>query len=563
MDIWYILMELLILFGLAFFLGSLAQRLRQSPILGYIMAGVVAGPLLANAVMVNQAAELGVSLLLFSIGLEFSVKQLKRMGRITFGAGSLQVSSVLVISVLLLVGFTGMSMALVMGAMVALSSTTIVLRSLVDRSEMDSVHGRTSLGILLFQDMAILPLVLMINLMTPGEGDTSFLMDLVTLMGSIAGLVLGLYLILYQLAPRLLGSSQLFANRELTVLFAVSTGLGATWAAHWAGISPALGAFIAGMLLGESPFATQLRADVGSLRTLMVTLFFTSVGMYINPIWFVTHLHWIFPLAILIFLVKMGLIYFIARWFGLTRSHALATGITLAQVGEFAFVLATEARMGGLISMKEMDLILSVVIVLMLATPFMVAWALPMADAVVSALSRSTLDSEDEEDSEGDGGEGRLVVVGLGPAGRNVVQTAKGCGLMPVILDVNPQSREFAREEGVEFHLGDASQEETLVHVGLKKASMMVITVPDPKIAGRIIGVVRQMLPDLIVLVRCRYNRHMNYLSETGATEGVDEESVVGEMLSYKISEYLETDSCTLMACRLCGRQDIPEMETA
>ena len=560
MDLWYILMELLILFGLAFFLGSLAQRFRQSPILGYILAGVVAGPLLANAVMVNQAAELGVSLLLFSIGLEFSVKQLKQMGRITFGAGSLQVSSVMVISILLLVGFTGISMALVMGAMVALSSTTIVLRSLVDRSEMDSVHGRTSLGILLFQDMAILPLVLMINLMTPGEGDTSFLMDLVTLMGSIAGLVLGLYLILYQLAPRLLGSSQLFANRELTVLFAVSTGLGATWAAHWAGISPALGAFIAGMLLGESPFATQLRADVGSLRTLMVTLFFASVGMYINPLWFVTHLHWIFPLAALIFLVKAGLIYFISRLFGLTRRHALATGITLAQVGEFAFVLATEARMGNLISMKEMDLILSVVIVLMLGTPIMVAWAQPMANAIISALSRSTPGQREEEEADGEGEDRLLIVVGLGPAGRHVVQTAKGCGLLPVILDVNPQSREFAVQEGVAFHLGDASQEDTLIHAGIKKACMMVITVPDPKIAAQIIGMVRQMVPDLAVVVRCRYNRHMDFLNETGATVVVDEETVVGEMLGYQISQCLDDDSCTLLACRRCGRQDMADI---
>ena len=272
MDLWYILMELAMLLSAAFIFGSLAQKFKQSPILGYIFAGVAAGPVMDNAAMVSQLAELGVSLLLFSIGLEFSFRQLRRMGKTAFGGGALQVGITLGLVALVSAWFFRLPTALALGALVALSSTTIVLRVLVDRAEMESIQGRTSLGILLFQDMAIVPLVIMIGLLSPSGGGAGLGIHMLKLLAAVSGLVLALYLLLYHLIPRLLSSHLVFANRELTVLFAVSTGLGSTWAAHEVGISPALGAFVAGMLLGESPFAAQVRSDIGSLRTLMVTL---------------------------------------------------------------------------------------------------------------------------------------------------------------------------------------------------------------------------------------------------------------------------------------------------
>ncbi len=294
MDLWYVLLELVVIFGMAFALGSLAQKFRQSPILGYISAGVLAGPVIDNAEMISQMAELGVSLLLFSIGLEFSFRQLRRMGKTAFGGGALQVGITIALTALGGVFFSALPKALALGALMALSSTTIVLRVLVDRAEMESVHGRTSLGILLFQDMAIVPLVILISLLSPSSGTSGTGAHLLNLLAAVCGLAAVLYILLFHLIPRLLSSSAVFGNRELTVLFAVSTGLGATWAAHAAGISPALGAFVAGMLLGESPFATQVRADIGSLKILMVTLFFASVGMFIKPLWFISHIYLVF-----------------------------------------------------------------------------------------------------------------------------------------------------------------------------------------------------------------------------------------------------------------------------
>lgn len=560
MDLWLLVLELVMILGTAFVLGSLAQKLRQSPILGYILSGVVVGPLLDNPVMVSQMAELGVSLLLFSIGLEFSFNQLKRMGKMAFGGGSLQVGGTLVLVALVSVAFTGFAQALSMGAMVALSSTTIVLRVLVDKASMESIQGRSSLSFLLFQDIAIVPLVMMISLLSPSASDVGVFIQMAKLFGAVAGLVLVLYLLLYHLVPRVLSSAVLFANRELTVLFAVSIGLGATWAAHWVGISPALGAFVAGMLLGESPFATQVRSDIGALRTLMVTLFFVSVGMFVKPLWFISHLHWILPLAVIIFMGKAGIIYGVSRIFGLDRRHALATGIILAQIGEFSFVLATTARSGGLMGIIAMDVVISVSIVLMLATPYMVTYALPLADWILARFSRQgPAKASSTQDQEGNSPR-QVLVVGLGPAGRHVAQTLKNKGFEPVIIDVNPLSRQFAAQEKIPIFLGDAAQEEILVHAGLHRCCLAVITVPDPKISTRIIQMIQQLAPELSMVVRCRYNRHLNDLKEAGATVVVDEETTVGEVLSQEIMDCLIDQDCTLLACRRTG-QEIMETE--
>ncbi len=552
MDIWYKLMELVMLLGCAFVFGSVAQKFRQSPILGYILAGVVVGPVLDNPALVSQVAELGVALLLFSIGLEFSFAQLRRMGKMAFGAGTFQVVLTMALVTLIMLIFSTLPKAIATGALIALSSTTIVLRVLVDKAQMESVHGRASLAILLLQDMAVVPLVILISLLAPSGEQTSLLVHVGTLLAAVAGLILVLYFLLYQLIPRILSSTALFANRELTVLFAVSTGLGATWAAHAVGISPALGAFVAGMLLGESPFATQVRADIGSLRTMMVTLFFASVGMFIKPMWFATHLHYVLPVALIVFAGKAGIIYAVTRWFGLDRRDALATGIVLGQVGEFSIVLATAARDRGLMGMTSVDLIVSVTIVLMLATPYMVGFARPLSDRVLALILKKGSEATEGEDVPHVPGR-RVILAGLGPAGRHVIQTLKTEGFEPVIIDVNPASRKFARENSIEIHLGDAAHEEILHHAGLHRACMAVITVPDPGISAQIIRTIRQMAQDLPLVVRCRYNRHYQDLKDAGATVIVDEEITVGESLSRQVSGYLENWDCTEFACKLTG----------
>jgi len=560
MDIWFVVMELVLLLGGAFMMGALAQRLGQSPIIGYLLAGTIVGPLLFNTTFVNQASELGVALLLFSIGLEFSFKQLMKMGRMAFGGGTLQLVLTILTVSLITVNMFDLPRALTLGAIVAMSSTTIVLRLLVDRVEIDSVKGRTCLAILLLQDIAIVPLVLMVSFFTPAAAEMNIGLHILKVILSVIGLAVVFYLLLYHLAPALLSEAKLFANRELTVLLSITVGFGAAWAAHKLHISPALGAFVAGMLLGESPFATQIRSDIGSMRIIMVTLFFASVGMQAKPMWFIKHLHWVALASVTVLILKTGIIYIVGRLFRLENRQALATGITLSQIGEFSFVLAATARRGGVLEADIVDLIVSVIIVLMLVTPYLIAKADAMTDRLLALILRKRPSALIPSPSGMAEPVNRVLVVGLGPAGRQVVQTLVAQRLEPVIIDVNPKSREYAHQQSLHLHLGDAGQEEVLMHAGLPGVCMVVVTIPDPHAAVRIVEMIRRLRPHVPIAARCRYNRHVADLEGAGADIVVDEEITVGDMLSRQIVDYLMNDSAAVVACRLGGQ--IPESIT-
>ncbi len=554
MDIWFVVMELVMLLGGAFLMGAMAQRLGQTPILGYLLAGTIVGPLLFNTTAINQASELGVALLLFSIGLEFSFKQLMKMGRMAFGGGTLQVVLTILTVTLITLSMLGLPRALTMGAIIALSSTTVVLRLLMDRMEIDSIKGRTCLAILLLQDIAIVPLVLMVSFFTPGAVEMDVGAHILKISLSVVGLAVVFYLLLYYLAPVLLSEAKLFANRELTVLLSISVGFGAAWAAHKLHVSPALGAFIAGMLLGESPFATQIRADIGSMRIIMVTLFFASVGMQAKPMWFAMHLHWIALVSVVVLTMKTGIIYGVARLFGLENRQALSTGITLSQIGEFSFVLAATARRGGLLKADLVDLIISVIIVLMLITPYLIAKADLIAERLLTLIHRRRPLTADLFKSSGEEPFNRVLVVGLGPAGRRVVHTLMAQNLEPVIIDVNPKNREYANQQGLHLYLGDASHEEILTHAGLSEMCMVVVTIPDTHATIRIVEIIRRLRPHIPIAVRCRYSRYVADLEKVGVDVVVDEEISMGNMLSRQIVDYLKDESGALVACRLGGQ---------
>ena len=554
MDLWYFAMELVMLLGGAFLLGALAQRFKQSPIVGYLLAGTIIGPLLFNAEAVNQSAELGVSLLLFSIGLEFSFQRLRQMGRLAFGGGSLQVAATMGITGLVLSLWLKLPQALTFGAIVALSSTAVVMRVLVDRSEIDSVRGRSCLAVLLLQDIAIVPLVLMVSLFAPEAGQVGIGRHVLKILLAAGGLGFVLYALLFHVVPRLLASRDVFANRELTALLAVSIGLGASWGAHALGISPALGAFVAGMLLGESPFATQIRADIGVARTIMVTLFFASVGMLAKPMWFLLHLHWILGVAIAIFIFKSLLVYGIMRMFRMDNRQALAIGISLAQVGEFSFVLAAAAFQGKLFGGDSFDLIVSVIILLIFAAPYMVSQAFPLTDAILAlVMGRSSADALKRQADYAEP-TNKVMVVGLGPAGQEVVHHLIPHQVTIIGIDINPQSRIKARELGVELQLGDASQEEILLHAGFGQVCMAVVTVPDPSATIRIVEHMRRLRPQLPIAARCRYHRHQEAVIKAGADIVVDEESLVGHQLAHRVVDFMKHASGEALVCRLMGR---------
>ena len=554
MTFWQLLMEILLLLGTALVLGALAQRLKQSAIIGYLLAGMLMGPLLFNTQAVKDVAELGVALLLFSIGLEFSFKRLKHLGSIALGGGSLQVVVTMAVFAAIVVLFKPFSQALALGAIAALSSTAVVLRILVDRTEVDAVHGRTALGILLLQDIAVVPLVLMVTIMAHGGGPWEVIVSIAQTLAAAGSLVAVFYLLFYWLVPRVLISGGLYANRELVILLAILAAIGSTWGAHALGLSPALGAFLAGMMLGESPFAAQIRSDVGPLRTLFVTLFFTSIGMLMDPAWLLTY--GLFALMVVIGVVcfKTAIIYFISRMFKIERRYALAAGLTLSQIGEFSFVLATTAREGGLIQDQLLALVVTVNILSLFTAPYLVSYAQSLADAILRLLPKRSAGRFHKPTEKEDGKHPAVIVIGFGPAGRQVSEALRDNGLAPGIIELNPGAIQRARDEGMHIHIGDATNTDVLAHADIPDTQAVIVTVPDPRAARDITAAVRSLAPQTNILVRGRFQRSCQELINAGANTVVDEEDTVGRHLANEVLNSLELGQDAGLACALAGR---------
>lgn len=546
--VWPVFFQLVLLLLAALLLGMLFERLGQSAILGYLMAGTVMGPAALNIVQANSGvpilAELGVSLLLFAIGLEFSARRLLRLGRIALLGGSLQVGVTLVLGYLIAMG-AGCSarVSLAIGAMVALSSTACVLRVLTDRGELDSVHGRSALGILLLQDVAVVPLVLFVT-MLGGAGDLQEMgLGFLKAVMLIVVLVGGFYALSHYVLPRMLRSLSLARDRELLILLAVILALGSASLSHSLDISPALGAFIAGIMLAESPFATQIRSDISALRALFITLFFASVGMLGDPVWILGNALIVTLIVSLIVISKAAVITVIAMLFNRPLKHAAATGIALAQVGEFGVVIAGIAHGDGLFTDEVFRLLVSATLIALFLTPLLVRFALPFGAFLERKLPGRRHDLINAPDTENSAPvrAGHVLVVGFGPSGQKVAEELKKNGRDFHVIDLRPANIELAHSMGYLADLGDATNLELLLHHGVTRARAIVITVPDHRAVCAIASAVRNLAPNLDIIARARYHPFVSELERSGATVVVDEELVTGRRLAAALRSILQT----------------------
>ncbi len=547
MDLWTALLDILFLLAAAIVLGGLCERLRQSAILGYLLAGTLLGPhaldWMPNHEAVSTIAELGVAMLLFAIGLEFSWRRLRSIGGLALRAGTLQiVLTSLVTAGICLAGGLGGRSSLAVGAMITLSSTACVLRLLVNRAEIDSVHGRNALGILLLQDAAVLPMVILVAVLAGAGSLGQAGWELARAIGAAALFAGVSYVLLNRVAPVLLSVREAARNRELPVLLAIVMVVGAAWAAHRIGLSPAIGAFVAGILLAGSPFATVIRADVAPLRTLFVTLFFSSIGMLADPRWVVGH--WL-PVAALVAAIVVGktvltcgAVWLFRRSFG----YAVATGTCLAQVGEFSFVLADVGLDAELISDALFKLMVSATIVTLFLTPYLVAVA-PRLAAVwrewpAGGASRAAETSEPGADRGG-----HVVIVGFGPAGQRVAEELlQEHQSKIVVVELNPKSAAVARSYGLETHIGDATRAEVLERLHVGTARVVAVTVPDTTTSRRVIEQVRSLSPDTMIVVRARYHLHRWQLAMAGAQVVADEEDGVGAEIASQVRKLMPVD---------------------
>lgn len=559
LSFWSYLLDVLVLLAAATCIGVLFERLRQSAIVGFLLAGTLLGPHALNLVNHEQGvqtiAELGVALLLFSIGLEFSVGRLRELGARALLGGTLQVTVTMAVAACIgwAAGLTP-GAATAVGAMLAMSSTAVVLRTLADRGEVDSVQGRASLGVLLLQDVAVIPLVLLLDALG-GEGTAGQVALGAARQFALAAAMVAAFWVLFRFGMPLLVQSQVLSrNREFPILLAIITAIGSAWTAYALGLSPALGAFVAGVLLGESPVATQVRADVGPLRTLFVTLFFGAIGMLADVGWMVDHWALVLGVFVMSLVGKAAIIWLIMHTLGLSHRASIATGLCLAQIGEFSFVLAGIASASELIDADTFALVVSVTLPTLLVTPYLVAYSPDIGAGVERVLRRIGLAATPREEARLEEHEplrGHVVIVGYGPAGRAVADAVRSVHTdddgadvddgrhRAVIIDLNPQSVLDARAHGIEAYVGDATMPEILEHTHANRARAVVVTLPDHRTTADVIRQVRAVCPNIPIIARSRYHYYVDELRRAGSHVVIDEEESVGERLGAAVQETL------------------------
>ncbi|MBA7478227.1 putative cation/proton antiporter YbaL [subsurface metagenome] len=463
----------------------LVRRLRLPIILGYLAGGIVVGPygfgLVHDLETIHTLANIGVILLLFTLGLEFSLSELKRIGKVATLGGIAQILVTAAVGLVLgrLLGWA-MLEAVFFGFLIALSSTMIVLKTLMERGELDSGHGRVMIGILLVQDLSLVPLMIILPAMGGVGGELWLSLGIATLK---AVLFIGVMLALGMWGlPWLLGRVAGERSRELFLLIVVTLCLAAAFGAYFFGLSAAVGAFIAGLLIGQSVFARQAFADIVPLRDTFGALFFVSLGLLADLHFVVDNLAVIAVVVVTIIVAKFVICSLIPWFFGYSPKTTLFVGMGLIQIGEFSFVLAGMGMTAGIISQYLYSLTLTSAIITMVLTPFALSFASFLYRRLsqgerLSWLVATRLDpgwqSREWQLS------GHAVICGHGRVGNNLATVLEQRNLSCLVIDIDPQVISKLRARGIPCIYGDASNPEILAHAQLNEACILICTFPD------------------------------------------------------------------------------------
>ncbi|GIX30878.1 MAG: potassium transporter Kef [Porticoccaceae bacterium] len=499
------------------------QRLGFSPIVGYLAAGFLVGPKgfgwLPDGPLLRILAELGVVLLMFTIGLEFSLSRLLAARRLVLGVGGIQVvaTAALVAAGALFAGFSP-AQAVMVGLALAMSSTAIVLKALGEQLELSAPHGRLAAGVLLFQDLAAVPaLAILPVLAATGGGEEGIAAALAGALAA-AGAVLAFLLLLgrYVLPPVLHWVAET-RSLELFLLTALLLAFAAAALSEGAGLSPTLGAFMAGALLGETPFRHQLEADIRPFRDTMLGLFFATVGLGFDPDALAGSAPATAVVVAALLIVKPLLIYPLARWAGHSAVDAWRAGIVLAQGGEFGLLLLASAGALGLFSGGQVQPLLAGVAVSMAVAPFLIRANGAIGARLTHFGGATRADPAAAIAEWSREYEGHVILAGYGRLGQNVMQVLRAEGVDALALDLDPERVRQAAAAGEPVLYGNAAQPDILRAAGIDRARALAITIGEVEIARRIAALVREMGVDVPVLARSRRGRDDELLAATGA----------------------------------------------
>jgi len=515
----------------AFAGGVVARRLRVPVILGYLVAGILISPSTPgvdlNSEIVQTLAELGVAFLMFSLGAEFSLRELLRIRRIALGAGALQIVLTLTAgaAVALTLGWSGKAAA-VFGMVVALGSSAVALKMLLLRGEMETRHGRATGGVAIFQDLALVPILITLPILA-SSGDGNVLAVIGRSVGVAVAVLAAVLILGLRLVPILLELVERTKSRELFVLSIIVIALGAALVTEWAGLSIALGAFLAGLIVSESDFSHQVLVDITPLRDAFATLFFVSIGMLLDLRLVADHPWAVAGLVLLVVFGKTVILAGVLRLFNLSRASAVMAGVLLAQVGEVSFIVASEALGHGIIASDQYRLILALSLGTLIVAPLMVnatpgiltllptpgaaAAGQPMFEPIVDVSMRR-----------------HTIICGYGRIGAQLADALQRRGFHFIVIDNDLPTVRSAQEKGVTAIFGDAGNPNLMTKLGVEHARTLAVAISDPLAAEVAVAVARRLNPRVDIVARARSREQMRRLRDLGADEIVQPEFEAG-----------------------------------
>lgn len=539
-----LLNDIIVIFLISIIAIFAGHRLRIPVVVGFLATGVVAGPhglrLVQEVEQIEVLAEVGVVLLLFAIGIEFSFDKLLRIKRPTLVGGPLQVAITF-----LATAFIGVEVGLPLnesilaGFLVALSSTAVVLKILQERDEVDSPHGGTALGMLIFQDIAVVPMMLFVPLLA-AEESTGLTMPLLLMLAKGAGIIMLVILGAKLIVPALLYQVVRLRSSELFLLAVILICLSVAWLSYSAGLSLALGAFLAGLIISESEYSYQALGNIIPFRDVFTSFFFVSIGMLLDVGFFIERAELVFAAALGVLVLKAVIAGGVSVLLGYPARTGVLAGLALAQIGEFSFILSKTGLDSGILGRSEYQLFLAVSVLTMAATPFVIAGSPKAADLLYRLPLPEKLKAGHPFAAIPEKRENHLVIIGYGFVGRTLARAARVGELSYLILEMNPEKVRGERANGEPIHYGDATQEMILRHADVDAARVVVVAVSDVMATRRIVEMVRKINPKVFIMARVRYLDEAAACYDLGADEVIPEEFETSvEIFSRVLSKYL------------------------
>ncbi|MBI1192677.1 MAG: potassium transporter KefB [Bacteroidetes bacterium] len=531
-----ILREIVIILGFSVLLILAFQRLKLPALLGFLVAGIVAGPHGLNLIQasheVELLAEIGIIFLLFVIGIEFSLKGLSSIKNVVLWGGLLQVGGTILVAAgaTYLLGIP-IRAAIFMGFLLSLSSTAIVLKMLQEKGELASPHGRVAMAMLIFQDIVVVPMMLLVPILA-GEAENP-LQTLGILVVKVV-LVVGLVIVLARYAvPGILRGVVKTKSRELFILCIVVICLATAWLTSSVGLSLALGAFFAGLIISESEYSHQATANILPFREIFISFFFVSIGMLLDIRFFFDHLLLVLAFSLAVTIIKIIVIALATLVLRYPPRTALLTGLSLFQVGEFAFLLAASGMEFQLLPDEVYQYFLAISIITMGVSPFVIAAApkiasrllrapmpLPLRDSLRALGGQQGAEAPAQDKPLHD----HLVIIGFGLNGENVAKAARNAGIDYIIVELDPEAIDKARSMGEPVVFGDATDSVILQHVAVQNARVVVVAISAPDSTHKIIRGIRDFTETAYIIVRTRYTREIEENLKHGADEVIPEE---------------------------------------